>query len=63
MTRFQLLRFQQLVEQRAEQLGYCRVTQLMLARHAHPCGPGSLRVQAHQVVPYPYQSATAPGAA
>jgi hypothetical protein len=36
---------------------------LQLARGAHPCGPGSLRAQAHQVVPYPYQSATAPGAA
>lgn len=56
-------RLQQLVEEEARRRGYCRVTQLMLARHAHPCGPGSLRAQAHQVVPYPYQSATAPGAA
>ncbi len=63
MTRFQVLRFRQLVMKRAEQLGYCRLTQLQLARSLHPCGNHTLRAQAHQVVPYPYESATAPGAA
>lgn len=56
-------RLQQLVEEEARRRGFGRQTQLQLARMAHPCGPGSLRAQAHQVVPYPYQSATAPGAA
>lgn len=63
MTRFQALRFRQLVMRRAEQLGYCRLTQLQLARISHPCGSGSLRAQAHQVVPYPYESATSGDAA
>lgn len=64
MTRFQTLRFRQLVMSRAEQLGYCRLTQLQLARTLHPCGSHTLRAQAHQVVPYPYESATTtPGAA
>lgn len=63
MTRFETLRFPQLIMERAQQLGYCRMTQLQLARSLHPCGDHTLRAQAHQVVPYPYQSATAPGAA
>lgn len=63
MTRFETLRFPQLVMERAKQLGYSRMTQLQLARTLHPCGNHTLRAQAHQVVPYPYQSATAPGAA
>lgn len=56
-------RLQQMVLSEAKRHGYCRVTQLQLARIAHPCGSRSLRAQAHQIVPYPYQSATAPGAA
>lgn len=63
MTRFELARFDQLVQRRAAELGYCRLTQLQLARMAHPCGTGSLRAQAHQVVPYPTSSATTGDAA
>lgn len=56
-------RLQQMVMAEAQRRGYCRLTQLQLARISHPCGSGSLRAQAHQVVPYPYESATSPGAA
>lgn len=56
-------RLQQMVLSEAKRQGYCRLTQLVLARSAVPTGSGSLQAQARRAVPHAYESATAPGAA
>lgn len=63
MNTFENTRFLQLVQRRAESLGYCPMTVRQIVRGATANGIGTLADQAHQAVPAPYESATAPSAA
>ncbi|RLK56266.1 hypothetical protein BCL79_0650 [Stenotrophomonas rhizophila] len=63
MNTFENTRFRQLVQKRAESLGYCPMTVRQIVRVAVATGLGTLAAQAHQVVPYPASSATCGDAA